>query len=808
MKKLLAFIVCVAMAAIFASVAAVSAATVDRELIRDEFVGELSANNWRMQEGESPEDQKVYMESAESLLSISSATPFAFAYYDEPVEVSDTEDLVIEWDYIDWSGGNDYSIFAIMKGLAKTDGVMDFNDNAAAESVYSYLNLVGQSAAALNVILGSTEHGPDADAMPEAGTSYRESPSWGYNFQKTDGSGDQGWTPGFETKGYRYRQIYKADGTLEGYSAPINEDGSVGEYTMHMLTKPGAIRYRSGYIGIYLQADVRAEILIDNFKAGTRASGASEIVYEIEDDFSDAEAIDQKWQDYNGTADADIALVSSQSAASYLVFDNSAEDNYLTSAPRTAVEYNDRYDNYAELSFDMQILNLEEGRTFGILFGLNGTGDGVGVSGLSFFHITREGDKYFANYSLTTETGYEVKEKTELTETFAESVKVSLKGLVGGKAEFTVGDQMVSFGAETPVKLELRFALALKGDNTAANAKVIVDNVVMSAKSTVVSEDAKSVSMNFEGTDKDGNPWYNPEDWRLYSVSTGLAGGVGFQGVEIKEGALHFVNAGHNSMFATQRQYANFEFQFDVVDMQRTVEVNEAGTVTKPVMNSPILICIGMPAGGYYLQSSYIEIGSPLNKTINDADFDKATANLELKSAVGGQMQITKNIGLRHNLIDPALDGRTIRFRVVVMDGTVKLYYCVLGEEDMQEMLYNNTVFEGKVDSPLGQVGVSVTGGSYSIGGNMIIDNMYVRDLDADSVIPVENAPEESAEEPGTPGDEDPTTPPDGGADSGEESGCNGCSGKVGAAEAAAAGIAIGAAGIFLCLKRVLRRKD
>lgn len=792
MKKIFFLILCVLMAVICFSTVNVFAEEVTDEIILDDF-SYLNAQNWRINQKET--ENKVSIQTENGVLTVSSATAYAYTYYDVPIEVGADEDLIIEWDYIDSNGGDQYSLLSIMKGLRKTDDVMGFDKNAAAECVLSYINRVGESAAALNTTLGAG--GPAAGDLPEAGTSYLETASWGYNFQKVDGTGDQGWSVGFETKNTRYRQVYKSDGTLEGYSAPIGEDGTVGAYTMHMLTKPGVIEYRSGYVGIYLFGNSRTEVLIDNFKAGTRAGGEEEITYVIDDDFTEA---DENWKDYGGTWGPELELYSYQSAASYLMFDNSAGDNYIASAPRTSVEYDRRYDGYVSLGFDMEVLSITGGRTFGVMFGLNATSDGSGVAGLPYIHVISEDSKYYACYSVTTETGYEIKEREEITEGITGVIRVELTGKTQGKVELKIGEQVIEFG-QTEIKLEKRFALICKGDAAAGEIKVKIDNVLMNARYNVVSENSKSVAINFEGKDEDGNPWYNTEDWRLNSVSTGLPNGEGFQGLKIEDGALKFINAGHNSLFATEREYVNFEFQFDVVDMQRTVEVNSEGKVTKPVMNSAIIICLGMPKGGYYLQSSYIEIGSPLNKTINDADFDKATADVSLNSAVGGQMATIKNTGLRHNLLDPALDGKTIRIRVVVLDGVAKLYYCVLGEEDLNEMLYNTSVFEGKIEYPLGQVGVSVTGGSYSIGGNMTLDNIYVRDLDTDGFIETENKP--VVEDP------DVEVPDGGNEGEGDKTEEGGCSGNLTMTDAISlAVVPVSFASLFVVLRQVKRRNN
>lgn len=776
MKKLVAIFAAVCLAVGLMPTGGALAATVGREMIRDEFAGELKTNNWRMQESENEAEQKVKLEAENNLLAVSSAAPWAYAYYDVPVTVADTEDLVVEWDLVDVAGtGGTYAMYGIVKGLQKDGDVMGFDKKAVAESVGSWLNMEprGQSAFAMNAYADLRLEEAD---MPASGTSYRETSSWGYNFLKTDGSNTaQGFTPDFAAKSRRYRQVFKSDGTMEGYTATINpEDGTVGEFALTLLTKSDCVEYRSGYVGIYLKGDTRETILIDNFKAGVRASGSDTVTYAIDDDFTTADA---NWKDYPGTWGAELGLYSYNSAVAYLLFDNSAEDNYVASAPRTSIEYQPNHDRYVDLSFDVELRTLEAGRAFGVMFGLDKTSDGSGVAGLPYFHFAKEEDKTYLCYSVTTETGYETKEKAEITQVdMTLPFRMRICGMIGGKAEITVGAQNpVVFGAETAVRLEKRFAFLCKGDPTAASAVATVDNVEMHAKYRVVSEDAKSASINFEGKDEEGEPWYNPEDWRFNSVSTGLPNGTGFQGLKIENGALQFVNAGHNSLFATERQYANFEFQFDVTDMQRTVETDDEGKVTKPVMNSPILIALGMPKGGYYLQSNYIEIGSPLNKTINDADFDKATANLDLNSAIGGStMKATKNTGLRHNLIDPALDGKTVRIRVTVVDGIVKMYYCVLGEEDLTQMLYETSVFEAVMEYPLGQVGISVTGGSYSIGGNMTVDNVYIRDLDTDGTIPTEDKPAEVAP-PADEGEGDaepaPTEP--------EDKGCGGC-GTVG----------------------------
>ena len=162
MKKIFFLILCVLMAVICFSTVNVFAEEVTDEIILDDF-SYLNAQNWRINKKET--ENKVSIQTENGVLTVSSATAYAYTYYDVPIEVGADEDLIIEWDYIDSNGGDQYSVLSIMKGLRKTDDVMGFDKNAAAECVLSYINRVGESAAALNTILGAV--GPAAEDLPE-----------------------------------------------------------------------------------------------------------------------------------------------------------------------------------------------------------------------------------------------------------------------------------------------------------------------------------------------------------------------------------------------------------------------------------------------------------------------------------------------------------------------------------------------------------------------------------------------------------------------------------------------------------------
>ena len=69
-------------------------------------------------------ENKVSIQTENGVLTVSSATAYAYTYYDVPIEVGADEDLIIEWDYIDSNGGDEYSVLSIMKGLRKTDDVI------------------------------------------------------------------------------------------------------------------------------------------------------------------------------------------------------------------------------------------------------------------------------------------------------------------------------------------------------------------------------------------------------------------------------------------------------------------------------------------------------------------------------------------------------------------------------------------------------------------------------------------------------------------------------------------------------------
>ena len=141
-------------------------------------------------------------------------------------------------------------------------------------------------------------------------------------------------------------------------------------------------------------------------------------------------------------------------------------------------------------------------------------------------------------------------------------------------------------------------------------------------------------------------------------------------------------------------------------------------------------ITFGSLAPGVDTGSGYsLEVINPLTMSTDSPRLDQAEAELSQKSfiGVGG-----KDAGFaRHNFLDPALDGYTIRYKLEYkIDGTLTFGYTVL-ELESYDML-DKPIATVQLDDCEGYIGISSDHSLSNVSScNMVIDNVRIINTDS-----------------------------------------------------------------------------
>ena len=198
------------------------------------------------------------------------------------------------------------------------------------------------------------------------------------------------------------------------------------------------------------------------------------------------------------------------------------------------------------------------------------------------------------------------------------------------------------------------------------------------------------------------------------------------------------VGAGHKTGIATEYAYNSFEWTFDIVDMQRTIEGST------PISSAPIVLEFGAMAEGISTGSGKsVVIRNPVKiemadgvKRINGEDnnsINLAVPDTDRESNLAFLHDgVAEDFGvLRHNLLDTALDGKVIRVKLTYSEDSVLSFsYCVLGLED--ESLLDQPVFSKYYMGGEGYMALTSTHSSVSaLSANMKIDNFNVISTDS-----------------------------------------------------------------------------
>lgn len=615
----------------------------------------------------------------------------------------------------------------------------------------------------------------------------------GYNYYTVDfgkdGAGTSaGYPKSFRTAGYTYKHVYLASGGYECFAKPVG--GADSEYRLILKTADNynqdsyhatqsecpdrkIITDRNGFIGFLVQGNPSAlsHKEIDNFKV-TVSDGLDEntVISESFDRTSPTNVyVPSDYWDFQKTG-----TLSAKYPSDGLDVLNPKSDDYLYVNSTCMIQNSGIYDDYATLTSVMHIKELQGNKNIGFIFGGRTSSETFDTDGNMFVYFKRNATDNIVVSADIIKNGERVSAGADVLTTIVESatdeITLKITGKIDGKiyVEVYVNDVLdasgyfglVEYGSGTDVtklKAQLinRFALIATGDDDADRAVLNIKSIAVDNKWYYHMENAvsKSVAENFDGTDSSGDPYLDESDLFVINKNGGLPADRD-AGIYVEDGQLKFIAAGMGGGLAVRHAYDNWQMTFDITDMAREVLYAADGeTVIRPVCNAPIIICFAMQAEGLgYTTGKAVTInfttstdGEHIVYPPTAGNSGKNTANYE--KGIGLPSVHTEIIGLRtvggtkikegfarHQFIDQALSGYTIRMQVEYKDGRLTVGYVVLGLEDYSK-LYDPILVYEDVDGE-GYVGIATThSNDYPFSSTFTIDNFRVLDTDSDSTV-------------------------------------------------------------------------
>lgn len=576
-------------------------------------------------------------------------------------------------------------------------------------------------------------------------------------------------------KGFTFKHVYRASGGYDCYVKPNEVRGAEYQHFLSLSDNyPGTDEKRfverSGYVGFNVFGG-KFNMEFDFINVYTSTNESQNAVgqnknYKARIDFDEVDGLrygveGNGYEEFKSTTEKIFSTTLYYDEMGFK-FDNPAPDNYLYSGSKYKVKYDGLFDDYVKLDATFSITELTKGKDFGFIFGGSSTDHLLNKNGNVYIYLTVKDGA--SNYYIGVDhveggarkpigaiknSGIPVVGNDNSGEVYSIKIIAKKAGGVVVSVYNVKGEKIssdLSLGNEKTV-LKNRFCIytAENKDYVAGESEAVITMKKLSVSNTYYYDfpgsNGRSIEEKFEGVDEEG--YFAPSDG--FDVYEGeLNKFVDNAGVFVKDGALHMRGVGHRSGLATSVAYNSFEMYFDVIDMQRT---SEAGS---PISSGIILIEFGSLSEGLTTgANNTISIRNPM--VLKDANgnvthrldgqpgqtmsYNKAEADVDNVSTIGAILNDMPYDGvLRHNLLDPALEGKAIRFKVeFTQDSDLKVGYCILGLED--ESMLNEPILTAHCEGGEGYIGLTSTHettSSYSC--NMVIDNVKIIDTDTLSV--------------------------------------------------------------------------
>lgn len=398
----------------------------------------------------------------------------------------------------------------------------------------------------------------------------------------------------------------------------------------------------------------------------------------------------------------------------------------------TVNEYDDVH-SYVTLDTEFRIKELAEGVEFGIVMGIQKTTIGrVGQANTTYISATKvDGDIYLGIKSyFEADKPTIILEPTKISNAIGGELKVFIEITNKGKITLVVNEEEIYASTEDKeVFANKYFGYARMGSDKTSEFSI----ELLTAKMVCLSYRRPENSEIFETFDDNG---YNKDEWVLMS-SPFL--NVYTNSAYVNEGVLQFENCAQNSAFVTQKQYSDFEFQYDLLNVRREVVGDAKGNKNYPI-SAFVGIYWGVPYANLKLGEGVSSV-YPLVYIAPEVDQDTwdrkkdANGNNEPVYIYAMGFGMSKRVELpdHYDFWDKANEGKVLQFKLKVVENQVTVSVKYTTETEWYVALTTQTR-----ESIVGNVGLTTMGCNYyvephSVGatcGWFTADNIKVTNLD------------------------------------------------------------------------------
>ena len=384
--------------------------------------------------------------------------------------------------------------------------------------------------------------------------------------------------------------------------------------------------------------------------------------------------------------------------------------------------------NVYNASFDVSIKNLAEGGVFRICSGLPSVSSSYDGEGSLIIEIENKFGFYFLSVTEYLGEGitndlYKKAEAPWIKE--AKSLSFSIFFETDGTYYLSInGDEIVS-GEEALGSGAGYFGFMSEGDNEIRISSLNVYGYTYSSP-----ENVPSYTETFEVEKGHYNANY------FYSSSSAGPVSPSYLAVDEDTGYLHFSNVG-NSQITTRYMYSNFSMEFEIPQMQKEAAMDEEGNITSPITSNFGLSWgesnVTDDPGNTWMYHTWIHFenlgySSSIDHTVqNDMPF------VTLYSSRSALYRVV--LPEEYRFFSPK-ETRIPTLKLTMVDGVVDLYLkWDKGEYGASFFHYDlGQTEEGYVRIlTLGDSSMPSNGVKYLTSNNFSIDNLTLKNLDAES---------------------------------------------------------------------------
>ncbi|MBR1968702.1 MAG: hypothetical protein IKA11_04840 [Clostridia bacterium] len=223
--------------------------------------------------------------------------------------------------------------------------------------------------------------------------------------------------------------------------------------------------------------------------------------------------------------------------------------------------------------FTAKITDMTDGQRFGFVYGIKGITGDVGDNGTTFIYLTPNGDGYAYGISTFKDGAEQVILSATPFTAKTDGNKIGVKVYSDGRISLALDGTIVYFLTEkdkTIAEGYVAFSSMGKKNWQGGKIDVTIFDITVRNEYYAKPETPLIAVADFDSDDFNANEWY---------LKSFRAGG---DGIMTRGGVLEFDNAGQNSTFSPRYKYSNFEFYYDIFDVNNQVTVGSDGIKQLP----------------------------------------------------------------------------------------------------------------------------------------------------------------------------------------------------------------------------------